>query len=109
MIEAELIRVEEFTEKLVGLLGEKQFETKTEREVLCLLHWALIMKHQRGIILLIHQGRCASAFALTRPITEAFLRLHIVMLGTDKQVESIRKGTYRTEFEPVGEADLANK
>jgi len=103
MIEKELIRVGDFTEKLVGLLGEKQFETKTDRDGLCLLHWALIVEHQRGIILLLHHGICAPAFALIRPITEAFLRLNIVMLGTDKEVESIRKGTYRTEFKTVGE------
>jgi len=103
MVEPEIIRAEYFTEKLVGLLGGNQFETKTQRDVLCLLHWALIVEHQRGIILLLRHSVCAPAFALIRPITEAFLRLHIVMLGTDKQVESIRNGTYQTEFETVGE------
>ncbi len=38
-----------------------------------------------------------------RPLTEAFLRLHVVMHGTEPQLESIKNDTYSTEFATVGD------
>jgi hypothetical protein len=81
--------------------NDRQHVTKTERDCLCLLHWSLIFDHHQGMLLLLQHGFHAPAFALMRPLEEAFLRLFVVMNGTERQVEAVWNGTYNTEFDVV--------
>ena len=91
------------SERLQLLLSnEKQHVIKTNRDGLCLLHWSLIFEHHQGILVLLQQRLPAPAFALLRPLEEAFLRSFVVMHGTDRQAEAIKNGTYKTEPEIIG-------
>ncbi len=36
-------------------------------------------------------------------MTEAFNRLHVAMYGTDKQLQALRDGSYRTEYKTEGD------
>lgn len=53
------------------------------------------------MLLLLRNSFPAPAFALMRPLEEAFLRLFVAMYGTEKQTVALWKGTYHTEFEVV--------
>ncbi len=74
------------SERLQLLLSnDTQHVIKTNRDGLVLLHWSLIFEHHQGMLLLLRNGFPAPAFALMRPLEEAFLRLFVAMNGTDKQ------------------------
>ena|SRR5579871_3398382 len=97
-----IARARSLSEHLQLLLSnDRQHVNKTNRDALVLLHWSLIFEHHQGILLLLQNGLPAPAFALMRPLEEAFLRLFVAMNGTEKQVTGLWKGTYRTEFELV--------
>jgi hypothetical protein len=83
------------------LSNDRQHVNKTNRDALVLLHWSLIFEHHQGILLLLQNGLPAPAFALMRPLEEAFLRVFVAMNGTEKQVAALWKGRYHTEFELV--------
>lgn len=90
------------SERLQLLLSsDTQHVIKTNRDGLVLLHWSLIFEHHQAILLLLRNGFPAPAFALMRPLEEAFLRLFVAMNGTEKQAAALWKGTYNTEFEVV--------
>jgi len=90
------------SERLQLLLSnDRQHVNKTNRDALCLLHWTLIFEHHQGMLLLLRHAFYSPAFALMRPLEEAFLRLFVAMDGTENQVAALWKGTYNTEFEVV--------
>jgi len=90
------------SERLQLLLSnDRHHVNKTNRDSLCLLHWSLIFEHHQGMLFLLRHGFHAPAFALMRPLEEAFLRSFIAMYGTENQVVTLWKGTYNTEFEVV--------
>jgi hypothetical protein len=86
-------------EQLQRLVSEdRSYVIKKDRDHLCLIYWTLCFEHHYSILLLSRNGMNASAFALLRPFEEAFFRMFIVMHGTQNQFESIRNGTYTTDF-----------
>jgi hypothetical protein len=87
--------------RLEAAFAGERFQLRTERDDICLRYLFLIFEHHRGILLLAESCR-APAFSLMRPLTEAFLRLHVVMHGTERQLESVKNDTYSTEFATVG-------
>lgn len=90
------------SERLQLLLSnDRRHVNKTTRDGLCLFHWSLIFDHHQGMLLLLRHGFHAPAFALMRPLEEAFLRLFVAMHGTENQAKAIWNGTYNTEFEVV--------
>jgi hypothetical protein len=100
-LEQSICRADELSAKLEQLLFEKTITTKTNRDGFCLLYWALVFEHHRGLLLLLHTKHYAPAFALMRPVVEAFIRLHIVMHGTEAQFAAAKNGSYNTEFATV--------
>jgi hypothetical protein len=90
------------SERLQLLLSnDKHHVVKTNRDDLVLRYWSLIFEHHQGMLLLLRNGFPATAFALMRPLEEAFLRLFVAMTGTDEQAVTLRNGTYKTNFEVV--------
>ena len=90
------------SERLQLLLSnDKQHVVKTNRDDVVLRYWSLIFEHHQGMLLLLRNGLPATAFALMRPLEEAFLRLFVAMNGTDEQAVTLRNGTYKTNFEIV--------
>jgi hypothetical protein len=82
--------------------NDRQHIIKTKRDTLALAHWTILFEHHHGILTLLRNGNPTSAFALLRVFEEAFLRLFLVMFGTDNQFRSIADGTYTTDFAAVG-------
>lgn len=101
-IEGAILQAAGLSERLQVLLSnDRQHVNKTTRDLLCLLHWSLIFEHHQGMLLLLRNGFYAPAFALMRPLEEAFLRLYVAMNGTENQATALWNGTYNTEFEVV--------
>ncbi|HEV2313761.1 MAG TPA: hypothetical protein VGR94_00520 [Candidatus Acidoferrales bacterium] len=82
--------------------NNRQHITKTHRDTLALAYWTILFEYHHGILTLLRTGNPTSAFALLRVLEEAFLKLFLVMCGTDKQVQAIWEGTYNTDFAAVG-------
>ena len=91
--------------------NDRQHITKTHRDTLALAYWTLLFEYHHGILTLVRNTNPASAFAMLRVFEEAFLKLFLVMFGTDKQVQAIWEGSYNTDFGDVGariDAKLGN-
>ena len=82
--------------------NDRQHVTKTHRDELALAYWTILFEYHHGILTLLRTGNPTSAFALLRVFEEAFLKLFLVIRGTDKQVQAIWEGTYGTDFAAVG-------
>jgi hypothetical protein len=82
--------------------NDRQHVIKTHRDTLALAYWTILFEHHNGILTLIRSGNPTSAFSLLRVFEEAFLKLFLVMFGTENQCRSIADGTYTTDFAAVG-------
>lgn len=82
--------------------NDRQHVTKTHRDTLALAYWTMLFEYHHGILTLLRTGNPTSAFALLRVFEEAFLKLFLVIRGTDKQVQAIWEGSYVTDFGAVG-------
>jgi hypothetical protein len=82
--------------------NDRQLVIKTNRDALALAHWTILFEHHNGILTLLRNGNPTSAFSLLRVFEEAFLRLFLVMFGTENQFRSISDGAYTTDFAAVG-------
>jgi hypothetical protein len=80
----------------------RQHVSKTHRDVLSLAYWTILFEYHHGILTLVRNSNPTSAFAMLRVFEEAFLKLFLVMFGTDNHVQAIREGTYSTDFGDVG-------
>jgi len=101
--EDEIRRARELSVQLEFLLIDKQHKTRTTRDHLCLRYWSYILEIHQGLLLLLETKHFGPAFALMRPMVEAFLRLNLVMYGSERQRRSLQGGTYSTDFVAIGE------
>jgi hypothetical protein len=93
-------RISEKVQLLVS--NGRQHVTKTHRDALAFAYWTILFEYHHGILTLVRNGNPTLAFAMLRVFEEAFLKLFLVMFGTDNQVQAIWEGTYNTDFEDVG-------
>jgi hypothetical protein len=71
-------------------------------------YWSLTFDFHRGVLCLLSHKLFGSAFALVRPILEATIRSHVVIIGTEEDVRKLRADEYRTNLGTVGaEIDAA--
>jgi hypothetical protein len=96
-----ILRADELRNRLQALLNDRQHVIRNNRDEMCLLHWSLVGDHHSGILLLLHHQNYAPAFALVRPLIEAFVRLFVVIHGTEAQLAAVKNGSYRPEFTAV--------
>jgi hypothetical protein len=100
LLVAHASKVSERVQLLVS--NDRQHVIKTHRDTLALAYWTILFEYQHGILTLVRTGNSTSAFALLRVFEEAFLKLFLVICGTDRQVQAIWEGTYNTDFAAVG-------
>jgi len=95
--------VSKLSEKVQLLVSnDRQHVTKTHRDALALAYWTILFEYHHGILALVRTGNPTSAFAFLRVFEEAFLKLFLVINGTDRQVQAIWEGSYGTDFGAVG-------
>jgi hypothetical protein len=83
--------------------NDRQHVAKTTRDTFALAYWTMLFEYHCGILLLVRSNNLTSAFALLRVFEEAFLKLFLVMHGSDNQAQAIWANTYGTDFGAVGE------
>ncbi len=73
-----------------------------DRNILLMGYWALIFDYHKGILSLIPNGFCGSAFALVRPVVEALVRSHVAVKGSTDDLQRLREDEYRANFATIG-------
>jgi hypothetical protein len=73
-----------------------------DRNILLMGYWALIFDYHKGILSLISNGFCGSAFALVRPVVEALVRWHVAVKGSTDDVQGLQQDVYRVNFATIG-------
>lgn len=107
-VQSELDRARHLGEELEDLVIRKGQCNVDGRNVLLVGYWALLLEYHKGILSLLSNHFYGSAFALVRPAVEALVRSHVVLMGSEDDVNEIREDEYRVNFERIGAAiDLA--
>jgi hypothetical protein len=95
-------------EDIIVNKGSITFGNAPDRDRLLVAYWALAMDYDKSILALLRQKFYGGAFALLRPLIEALVRAHVVLMGSDDDVNKIKADDYRTNFGTIGaEIDAA--
>jgi hypothetical protein len=97
-IKVEIDRAAKVGQKLEDLVSGKSVTITTNRDALLIGFWSLIFDYSKGMMLLLSSQFYASAFAQWRPLVEASIRSHLVLMVSDEDFERIRKDDYRVNF-----------
>ena len=105
-IKAEVERAQSRSTELELMIHNRQpIALQGNRKYLIAGYWALMVDLHRSVLFLVKPdvNLCGGGFALGRPMIEALLRIHIVAVGTEDQVELIRTDKFRTDFKGAAE------
>ncbi|HXM94201.1 MAG TPA: hypothetical protein VOA64_08110 [Candidatus Dormibacteraeota bacterium] len=89
-------------EDLVVSRGSAPLGQDGDRDKLLLAYWALALDLDKSILALLRNTFYGGAFALLRPIVEAEVRAHVVLMGSDDDVARIKNDTYTVNFRTIG-------
>ena len=101
-VQQEIERANRFGDEIESLVVAKGECPTGERNTLLIGYWSLAFDHHRGVLCLLWNKLFGSAFALVRPIVEATVRAHVVVMGSDEDLRRLRNDEYRTNFGTVG-------
>jgi hypothetical protein len=62
----------------------------------------LLLDYHAAIVTLLAQELHGAAFALMRPIIEAWVRIHVAKMGSDEEVLAIKEDKYQVNFKTIG-------
>jgi len=104
--DGEINRAAHFGQRLEDLVYNKAKEGRlvfrTKNDDLLVSYWSMIFDYCKGIGCLLHHKFHSPAFALQRPLIEAVVRAHIVVVGSEEDVDKIRKDRYKVNFDKDG-------
>jgi hypothetical protein len=107
-VQQEIERANRFGDEIENLVVAKGECPTGDRNTLLIAYWSLAFDHHRGVLCLLSNKFYGSAFALVRPLVEAAVRAHVVIMGSEEDVRKLRNDEYRTNFGTVGkEIDTA--
>lgn len=101
-VRQEISRVSQYGQELEKLFVKKQFKLSGERDLLIVGYWSLLLDYHVAIVTLLPKELYGAAFALMRPIVEAWVRVHVVKMGSDAVVRQIKNDKYKISFDRVG-------
>jgi hypothetical protein len=104
-VEVEIDRATTFGQHLEDLVVQKGSVTigqDQDRDRLLLAHWALAFDLDKSILALMRLKFYGGAFALLRPLIEAQIRAHIVLMGSSNDVSQIKDDKYNVNFSTIG-------
>lgn len=101
-VQDEIARVTRYGEQLEALLDGKVLKLSSDRDRLIIAYRSLVLDYHTAIVTLLPKELYGSAFALLRPIVEAWVRIHIAKIGSDETVLQLKNDTYRVDFTKVG-------
>lgn len=97
-----------FGDKIQLLVVDKGECPTGDRNTPLMALWSLVFEVHRAILCLIHHKFFGAAQALVRTLIEAVVRAHVVIMGSDEDLERIVKDMYQTNFKTIGgEIDTA--
>jgi hypothetical protein len=105
-VQEEIDRSSEFGQKLENLIVSKGSIALDpgDADKLLVAYWSLVMDYDKGILALMRHQFCAGAFALLRPLVEAEIRAHVVLMGSPGDLTNIKNDTYMVNFKTIGAA-----
>ena len=107
-IENEIKKANAFGDQIEDLIIAKGQCPTGDRNTPLMAYWSLTFDFHRGVLCLLSHKFYGSAFALVRPIVEAVVRSHVVIMGSEEDVRKLREDEYRTNLSTVGkEIDAA--
>jgi hypothetical protein len=101
-VEEEIKRANQVGVELGNLVASKGESPEGDRNTLLIAYWSLAFDHQRGVLCLLSNKVFGSAFALVRPLIEATIRAHVVIMGSEEDMRKLRNDEYRMNFGTVG-------
>jgi hypothetical protein len=104
-VQEEIGRSSEFGQKIEDLVVSKGSVTlgqARDRDRLLLAHWSLALDLDKSILCLMQHEFYGGAFALLRPLVEALVRAHVVLIGSDDDVTKLKNDTYTVNFKTIG-------
>lgn len=101
-VQSELDSARRLGQQLEELVVKQGQCPDDDRNILLIGYWALLVDFHRGILILIPNALCGSAFALVRPSMEALVRAHIAVRGPADDVKRLQQDDYRTNFATIG-------
>jgi len=101
-VESEIKKANEFGDRIEGLVIAKGGFPAGERNTPLMAYWSVVFDFHRGVLCLLTHKFYGSAFALVRPMVEAVVRAHVVILGSEEDLRKLREDEYRTNFSTVG-------
>lgn len=102
-VENEIKRANQFGDAIEDLVVAKGECPTGDRNTLLIAYWSLVFDHHRSVLCLLSNKFYGSAFALVRPLVEATIRAHVVIMGSEEDVQKLRNDDYRTNFGTIGE------
>jgi hypothetical protein len=110
-VQEEIDRASAFGQQLEDIVVKKGSITlgnAEDREKLLLAYWSLILDLDKSILTLMRNMFYGGAFALLRPVVEAQIRAHVVLMSSDEVVTRIKEDKYSVNFKEIGaEIDAA--
>jgi hypothetical protein len=105
-VQQEIDRSSEFGQRLEDLIVSKGAITLSpgDADKLLIAHWSLAMDYDKGILALMRLQFYGGAFALLRPLVEAEVRAHVVLMGSTTDLSKIKSDTYTVNFKTIGSA-----
>lgn len=73
-----------------------------ERNTPLMAYWSLVFEFHRAIMCLLSHKFYGAAFALVRPMIEATVRAHVVIMGSPEDLKKLHEDEYRTNLATVG-------
>jgi hypothetical protein len=102
LVDNEVKLADEFRDKIeTFILGKGQCPTG-DRNTPLVAYWSLVFEFHRGILRLISNELYGAAFALVRPIVEAVVRAHVVLMCSEEELKKLANDEYRTNLQTVG-------
>jgi hypothetical protein len=101
-IDSEIKRAVEFGNRIEELVVAKKQCPTGDRNTPLMAYWSLAFELQRGILCLVDHKFAGAAFALVRPLVEAAVRAHVVIMGSEEDLRKLHTDEYRTNFSTVG-------
>jgi hypothetical protein len=105
-VDSEIDRAARFGQALEDLVynqaKEGRIVFRTENDDLLVSYWSMMFDYCKGIGCMLHHKFHSPAFALQRPLVEALVRAHIVLVGSEEDVAKIRKDWYNVSYEKDG-------
>lgn len=105
-VDEELLRAMVFGQRAQDLIVARESVTVGPaggRDKLLLALWSVTFDLDKGICALISHKFYSGAFALVRPLVEALIRAHVVVMGSDDEIRQLENDTYNVNFNTVGE------